>query len=53
MTERAYGRFERAIRLPAAVEDTGAKAKYRRGVLTVTLPVSRDARSQRVTIESK
>lgn len=53
LTERAYGRFERAIRLPAAVEDTGAKAKYRRGVLTVTLPVSRDARSQRISIESK
>lgn len=38
--ERAYGRFERALRLPAAVEDTGAVARYERGVLCISIPLS-------------
>lgn len=36
--ERAYGRFRRAVPLPADVDDDAAKAEYRRGVLRVTLP---------------
>ena len=36
--ECAYGRFERAIALPAAVDPDAAAATYRRGVLTVDLP---------------
>jgi HSP20 family protein len=49
--ERAYGLFERAIRLPAPVEDSGAKAKYRAGVLTVTLRKSQSARVRQITVE--
>jgi len=51
--ERAYGHFERAIHLPESVDDTGAKAKYRRGVLTVTLPKSPTARAHRIKVNSK
>lgn len=51
--ERAYGRFERAIRLPASVDDEGAEAKYRNGVLTVSMPKSRSARSRRITVASQ
>ncbi len=51
--ERAYGQFERAIRLPASVEDDGAKARYRAGVLTITLPKSRTARPRRITVDPK
>lgn len=36
--ECAYGAFERAIPLPAPVDDSRAKAHYRRGVLHVRLP---------------
>src|SRR5688572_22006035 len=36
--ERAYGQFERAIKLPALVDDITARARYRAGVLNVTLP---------------
>jgi len=50
LTECAYGRFERAIPLPKGVDDTQARARYRRGVLTVTLPVSEHYRSRRITI---
>ena len=38
--ESAFGVFERAVPLPAEVSEEGAKARYRRGVLNVTLPKS-------------
>jgi HSP20 family protein len=38
ISECAYGRFERAIPLPAAVDAGKASASYRRGVLHVELP---------------
>ena len=50
--ERAYGQFERAIRLPAPVDDDGADARYRAGVLTITLPKSRTARRRRITVNA-
>lgn len=50
--ERAYGQFERAIRLPAAVDDAGAKARYRRGVLTVSMPKNATRSGRRIAVES-
>jgi HSP20 family protein len=50
--ERAYGRFERAIKLPARVDDITARARYRRGVLTVSLPKIAGARGRRIAVES-
>jgi len=38
VVECAYGRFERAIPLPAPVDQTKAKAKYRKGILRIELP---------------
>jgi len=38
--ERAYGRFERVLRLPVAVDETGAEASYKRGVLRISVPRS-------------
>ena len=37
-TERSYGRFERVIALPFAVEEDKADATFKNGVLSVTLP---------------
>ena len=48
--ERAYGQFERAIRLPAPVDDSKAKARYRAGVLAVTLPRLKPGGSNRITV---
>ena len=36
--EQSYGSFERVIRLPATVDRDGAKATFRKGILSVTLP---------------
>ncbi|WP_135213057.1 Hsp20/alpha crystallin family protein [Vitreimonas flagellata] len=37
-SERFYGRFERRMALPAQVDEDRAKASFKNGVLTVTLP---------------
>jgi len=37
-TERSYGRFERRIGLPQGVDRDNASARFRNGVLTITLP---------------
>ena len=42
-SERWYGRFERHIALPPGADEAGAKATFRDGVLTVTLPKSAEA----------
>jgi HSP20 family protein len=36
LTERSFGSFERAVRLPDMVDDTKVEAKFDKGVLTVT-----------------
>jgi HSP20 family protein len=36
--EIPYGRFERAVRLPAGVDTSAARANYRDGLLEITLP---------------
>lgn len=49
--ERAYGRFERVVPLPAAVDPQGARARYRKGVLTVTLPRHPRAMGRRIPVQ--
>lgn len=39
--ERSYGRFERQLRLPATVDRAGIQARFRAGILTITLPKKR------------
>jgi HSP20 family protein len=50
--ERSYGSFHRSIPLPCKCDPDKVKAKFKNGVLTVTLPKDRSARPRRVTIES-
>jgi HSP20 family protein len=50
--ERAYGSFERALRLPVAVEQQGGQANYRRGVLHITLPRAAHARLRRIPVKT-
>jgi len=42
--ERSYGSFERTIQLPCEVLADKAKAEYRNGLLTVTLPKAPSAK---------
>lgn len=52
VTERAYGRFERAVRLPATVDEDRATARYEAGVLTVRLPKARPEKRSRIAIST-
>ena len=51
LRERAYGAFERALPLPVPVDDAGARASYRDGVLEIHLPKQPEARRRRVNVE--
>ncbi len=50
VSERAYGRFERAVQLPASVDQDDAKARYEAGVLTVRLPKRQPKKRSRISI---
>ena len=53
VTERAYGCFERVLPLPAEVDDSGAVASYKRGVLSVRLPKHRAAENQNIRVKGR
>jgi HSP20 family protein len=48
--ERSYGGFERSIALPAEVDESKAKAEFKKGVLKLTLPKRPEAASRRKKI---
>jgi HSP20 family protein len=55
VSERFYGRFERAIPLPGEVREDQVNATFKNGVLTVTLPKSAEAaqKSKRIPIKAQ
>jgi len=53
VSERRYGRFERAFPLPPDVERDRIEAQFRDGVLRITLPKAADAAPQRARIAIK
>ncbi|MFO7603762.1 MAG: Hsp20/alpha crystallin family protein [Gammaproteobacteria bacterium] len=50
--ECAYGQFERAVPLPASVDEDATRASYRKGVLTVTLPKRPGSQRRRIDIQT-
>jgi HSP20 family protein len=53
LTERSFGSFERAIRLPDTVDDAKIEAKFDKGVLKVTAAKKPDAVKAERKIEIK
>jgi HSP20 family protein len=51
--ETSYGAFERIIDLPAPVDEGKAEAEFSKGVLTIKLPKSEQAKSRRKKVEVK
>ena len=49
-SERFFGRFQRAVTLPAPVDGTKVKADYKDGILTVTLPKTEAARPKQIDV---
>jgi HSP20 family protein len=50
--ERVYGSFSRSFSLPAEVRADAIDAKYRDGVLTVTLPKAEEVKPKRIEVTS-
>jgi HSP20 family protein len=51
LLQRAYGRFQRTVPLPAPVQSDKDKAAYRNGVLKVELPKAEAARPRVIQID--
>jgi HSP20 family protein len=49
-SERFFGRFQRTVSLPKAVDTKGVKAAYKDGILTVTLPKSPEAKPKQIEV---
>jgi len=50
LVERSYGSFERSIPLPGGLEEEKAKANFKNGVLSITVPKSAEAKANRKQI---
>ena len=49
--ERTYGKFERMIQLPMAVQADRVKATYRDGVLEIKLPKAEEVKAKEIKID--
>ena len=50
-TERVYGKVSRSFSLPQEVDEAKAEAKFRDGVLELTLPKKAEAQRKQITIQ--
>lgn len=51
--ERVYGTYSRTISLPAEVERDKIKAKFKNGILEITMPKSPEKKPKEITIEAE
>jgi len=51
VSERAYGSFTRTIELPAAVDAKKIEARFKDGVLEVTLPKTEEAKPKQIEVK--
>jgi len=49
-SERSYGMVSRSFTLPAAVDEKGAKAEYKDGVLNLMLPKKSNGAAKRIAV---
>ena len=50
--ERAYGRFSRSIALPIAVNPDRVEARYKDGILRITMGKSKAVKSKRIEVKT-
>ncbi len=48
--ERFFGKFQRAVALPATVAANKVQAQYKDGILTITLPKSEEAKPKQIEV---
>ncbi|MCE9611709.1 MAG: Hsp20/alpha crystallin family protein [Chthoniobacter sp.] len=49
-SERYFGKFQRSVTLPVAVDGAQVKASYKEGVLTIDLPKAEEAKPKQIAI---
>jgi len=49
-SERTFGKFERAFKLPDKVDENEIEAKYKNGILKLVLPVNEEKNKQEISI---
>ena len=49
--ERSYGAFQRAFSLPGTVQQEKVKAKFKDGILEVTLPKAEEAKPKQIKVD--
>src|SRR5579871_953912 len=52
MLERAYGKFQRVIRLPQPIDANNVEANIENGVLTLTLPKTAEAQPRTIPVKT-
>ncbi len=50
-SERFYGKFQRIVELPSAVDTTAVKATYRQGILEIVLPKKEELKPKQIKVE--
>ena len=50
-TERFFGRFQRTVTLPKPVDANKVSARYKDGILTVTLPKTEEAKPRQIEVK--
>lgn len=53
LIERSYGSFTRSVQLPSQVQSDNIAAKYKDGVLKITLPRSEEAKKKEIKIKAE
>jgi HSP20 family protein len=53
LTERLYGKFQRSLTLPTAVDAQKVKATYKDGLLQVVLPKAEEAKPKQIEVALK
>jgi HSP20 family protein len=51
-SERYFGKFQRSLSLPTAVEANKVKASYKDGILTITLPKAEEAKPKQISVSA-
>ncbi len=49
--ERAYGSFQRSFRVPEGITEKDIKAKYKDGVLELTIPAPKEAKPKAIEVK--
>lgn len=51
-TERFFGRFQRTVTLPKPVDSSKVNARYKNGILTVTLPKTEESKPRQIEVRA-